>query len=164
MDYLVEFFFKHKWATFAKGQLGFANRPSWLLMALIGLALGLLVYFLYIRPGYRINSKAKLGMIALRASLLALLLIMLMRPVVVVPSIIPKSTSVAVLTDDSRSMQLADENNRRRIDAVPLADDQHTLALQLHRALLSWTRGRVGRAAGRAIRPRPGTTRHRPRR
>ncbi|MGH9832032.1 MAG: glutamine amidotransferase [Blastocatellia bacterium] len=118
MDHLVEFFFKHKWSTFAKGQLGFANRPSWLLIALAALALGLLVYFLYVRPGYRINSKAKLGMIALRASLLALLLIMLMRPVVVVPSIIPKSTSVAVLADDSRSMQLADENNRRRIDAA----------------------------------------------
>ncbi len=118
MDQLLQFFFKHKWSTFAKGQFSLANRPSWLLIVLIALALGLLIYFLYIRPGYRINSNSKWGLIALRAGLLALLLIMLMRPVVVVPSVIPKSTSVAVLADDSRSMQLADENNRTRIDAV----------------------------------------------
>jgi uncharacterized membrane protein len=118
MDHLVQLFFKHKWSTFAKGQFGFANRPSWLLIALIGLALGLLVYFLYLRPGYRINSRARFALVALRASLLALLLIMLMRPVVVVPSIIPKSTSLALLADDSRSMQLADENNRSRLDAA----------------------------------------------
>lgn len=118
MDQLVQFFFKHRWSTFAKGDLGFANRPSWLLIALIVIALGLLIYFLYVRPGYRINTKTRWGLVALRATLLALLAVMLMRPVVVVPSVIPKSTGVAVLTDDSRSMQLADENGRTRLDAT----------------------------------------------
>ena len=118
MDQLVQFFFKHKWSTFIKGEFGFANRPSWVLIVLLALVLGLLIYFLYLRPGYRLNAGNKWGLIALRTSLLAVLLIMLMRPVVVIPSIIPKSTSVAVLADDSRSMQLADENNRSRIDAV----------------------------------------------
>src|SRR5215470_16676127 len=118
MDQLIQLFFKHKWAIFAKGQFGFANRPSWIWIAFGAAALGLLVYFLYVRPGYRIDSKSKFGLVALRASFLALLLIMLMRPVVVVPSIIPKSASVAVIADDSRSMRLNDENGRSRIDAV----------------------------------------------
>jgi uncharacterized membrane protein len=118
MDQFLQIFFKHKWSIFTKGEFGFANRPSWLMIALIALAIGLLIYFLYIRPGYRINSGSRWGLIILRASLLALLLIMLMRPVVVVPSIIPKSTGVAILADDSRSMQLEDENNRSRIDAA----------------------------------------------
>jgi uncharacterized membrane protein len=118
MDQLIQLFFKHKWAIFAKGQLGFASRPSWIWIALGVAALGLLVYFLYVRPGYRIDSKSKFGLVALRASFLALLLIMLMRPVVVVPSIIPKSASVAVIADDSRSMRLNDENGRSRVDAV----------------------------------------------
>jgi uncharacterized membrane protein len=118
MDQFIQLFFKHKWSAFAKGELGFANRPSWLLIVPIALALGLLVYALYVRPAYRINSQLKWGLIALRATLLALILILLMRPVVVVPSIIPKSTSVAVLADDSRSMQLEDEKNRSRIVAA----------------------------------------------
>jgi hypothetical protein len=118
MDQFIQLFFKHKWSTFAKGELGFANRPSWLVLGLVALALGLLVYFLYLRPGYRINTQIKWGLIALRTTLLALLLILLLRPVIVVPSIIPKSTSVAVLADDSRSMQLKDEQNRSRIEAA----------------------------------------------
>jgi uncharacterized membrane protein len=118
MDQLIQFFFKYKWSIFAKGQFGFASRPSWIWLALGAAALGLLVYFLYIRPGYRINSKTKIGLIGLRAALLALLLIILMRPVMVVPSIIPKSASVAVIVDDSRSMRLTDENGRSRIDAA----------------------------------------------
>src|SRR5499433_3226757 len=118
MDQLIQLFFKHKWSIFAKGQFGFASRPSWIWIAFGVSALGLLIYFIYIRPGYRINSKSKFGLVALRASLLALLLILLLRPVVIVPSIIPKSTSVALLVDDSRSMQLKDENGRSRIDAA----------------------------------------------
>ena len=125
MDQFVQFFFKHKWSTFAKGQLGFANRPSWLVILLIALALGALIYFLYLRPGYRLNHQSRWGLITLRAGLLALLTIMLMRPVVVVPSVIPKSTSVAILADDSRSMQLSDENGRTRAAATQavLAND-----------------------------------------
>lgn len=114
----MQFLFKHKWSTFAKGNFAFANRPSWLILVLLALLLGALIYFLYIRPGYRINSQAKWGLMALRAGLLALLFIMLMRPVVVVPSVIPKSTSVAILADNSQSMTLADENNRSRLDAT----------------------------------------------
>ncbi len=118
MDRLVQFFFKHKWSTFAKGEIVFANRPSWLLVIILALVLGALIYFLYLRPGYRITSASKWGLIGLRAGLIALLFVMLMRPVVVIPSIIPKSTSVAILADDSRSMELADENNRSRLDTA----------------------------------------------
>jgi uncharacterized membrane protein len=118
MDSVVQFFFKHKWSTFAKGDFGFANRPSWLILVLLAALLGALIYFLYIRPGYKLNSQSKWGLMALRAGLLAVLFIMLMRPVVVVPSIIPKSTTVAVMADNSESMTLSDENNRSRLDAT----------------------------------------------
>lgn len=118
MDGLVQFFFKHKWSTFAKGDFGFANRPSWLILILLAALLGALIYFLYIRPGYKLNSQSKWGLMALRAGLLAVLFIMLMRPVVVVPSVIPKSTSVAVMADASESMTLSDENSRSRLDAT----------------------------------------------
>lgn len=118
MDQLVQLFFKYKWSTFTRGEFGFANRPSWLIVLLAAAALAAFVYFLYIRPGYRIASGSRLAMIALRACLLGLIILMLMRPVLIVPQVIPKSTTVAVLADDSRSMQLADEDNRPRIEAV----------------------------------------------
>jgi uncharacterized membrane protein len=118
MDYLVEFLFKHKWAVFAKGQLSFVNRPSLAIIALIALLIGLLIYFLYVRPGYRLTSRWQAALIALRVALFALLGLLLMRPVMVVPSVIPKSTYLAVLADDSRSMQLNDEQGRSRTQAV----------------------------------------------
>lgn len=122
MDQLVQFFFKLSPSTFAKGKLALANRPAgmplWLLLLMAASAIAALVYFLYIRPNYRINTQSRWGLIALRATLLAALAVMLMRPVVVVPSVIPKSTNLAVLADDSRSMELADEGGRKRIDVI----------------------------------------------
>ncbi len=118
MDRLVEFLFKYRWATFAKGQLGFANRPAWWMLALLGLLIAGLIYFLYVRPPFRISQMSRVALIALRTGLVALLTIMLMRPVVVIPSVIPKSTTVALLADTSRSMSLSDENGRTRLDAV----------------------------------------------
>jgi uncharacterized membrane protein len=118
MDTLLQLFFKYRWSTFAKGQLGFANRPTWWIVLLLALAVGALIYFVYVRPTYRISNLTRVALIGLRAALVALIAIMLMRPVVVIPSVIPKSTSVAVLTDDSRSMTLNDENGRTRLDAA----------------------------------------------
>lgn len=118
MDTLLQLFFKYRWSTFAKGQLGFANRPAWWVLMLLALALGALIYFVYVRPDYRISSLNRTALIALRTALVALLAIILMRPVVVIPSVIPKSTAVAVLADDSRSMTLQDENGHSRLDAA----------------------------------------------
>jgi uncharacterized membrane protein len=134
MDQLVQFLFKYKWSVFAKGHLGWANRPSWPLIVLAILLISALVYYLYGRQGQapkRPGTGTRAGLVILRASLLALLFILLMRPVLVVPSVIPKSTSLAVLADNSRSMQLADEGGRTRIENEKtfLSDQKLTRAL-----------------------------------
>lgn len=118
MDPLIQFLFKYKWSVFAKGDLRLANRPGWLLMTMILAALAAIIYFLYIRPGYRISAPNRLGLAALRAALLMVLALLLMRPVLVISSVIPQSTSVAILADNSRSMTLADEEGRPRLEAV----------------------------------------------
>jgi uncharacterized membrane protein len=41
-----------------------------------------------------------------------------MRPVIVVPAVLPQSSYVLILMDDSSSMKLADENNPSRLDTV----------------------------------------------
>lgn len=118
MDQVLEFLFKYKWSIFSKGDLQFANRPSWLILTLVVIALGALVYFLYLRPAYRISPQRRFGLVALRAALLLFLALLLMRPVLVISSVIPQSTSIAILADNSRSMQLEDENGRSRLAAV----------------------------------------------
>ena len=62
MDQFVQFLFKYKWSLFAKGDLRLANRPSWLILALILIAFGALIYFLYIRPPYRISISNRVGL------------------------------------------------------------------------------------------------------
>ena len=119
MDQLVRFFFKYSPTVFAKGTFGFANRPSWLVSAVMALLLVALVYFLYFRAGYRITTRSQALLTGLRAGLLGLLAFLLLRPVIVVPSIIPKSSAVAVLADDSRSMKLTDEIVPRNVSLSP---------------------------------------------
>ncbi len=121
MDQLFQLLFKYKWTVFSKCVLGFASRPSWFLIILLAAGLALLVYIIYIRPGYRLTSARQIALTALRASLLALIGLLLLRPVLVVSSVVPQSTSLAVLVDESRSMQLSDEGGQTRLAAVKSA-------------------------------------------
>lgn len=119
MDQLFQFLFKHSRTVFAKGQFAFANRPSWLVIALVALLVAALAYFLYVRPGYRLRTGTQAALTGLRVALLALLALLLLRPVMVVSSVIPKSTYVAVLADDSRSMRLTDEPGYKAVSLSP---------------------------------------------
>lgn len=119
MDQLVRFFFKHERAVFANGQFGFEARPSFVLLVLVALAAAVVAYLVYVRPRTRLSSRSLVGLIALRILFLLLLAFLLLRPVIVVPSVIPRSSSVALLVDDSRSMQLRDEaGGQSRIEAL----------------------------------------------
>lgn len=118
MDRLFQFFFKHSPTVFNKGHFSFAARPSFVIIVLLALLAAALVYFLYFRGGQRLTTAPRVGLTALRVALVGFLALLLMRPVLVVSSVIPKSNYIAVLADDSRSMQLNDENGRTRIQAV----------------------------------------------
>jgi uncharacterized membrane protein len=132
MDQLVQLLFGHERAVFTNGQFGFEVRPRLVWLIVSALLLGLFIYFVYIRPRTRLAGSKLLGLVALRTALFVLLLFMLLRPVVVVPSVIPRSSYVALLADDSRSMQLADApGGRTRLEAVKsslLAPDAPFLA------------------------------------
>jgi uncharacterized membrane protein len=118
MDNLFQFFFKYKPSLFAKGQITLASRPSVLILILLTLLAGGLIYFLYFRGAFKLDSWPRIGLAALRVALIGLLALLLMRPSLVVSSVIPKANYVAILGDDSRSMQLNDENGATRNQAV----------------------------------------------
>ena len=119
MNQLVRFLFGHEQAVFTNGRFGFDVRPGPLLLVLIVLLAGAFIYFIYIRPRIRLSKGTTATLIALRVALLTLLVTLLLRPVVVVSSVIPRSSYVAILVDDSVSMKLHDmPDGNARIDNV----------------------------------------------
>ena len=119
MDSLVRFLFGHEQAVFANGRFGFDVRPGALLLVLIFLLAAVFVYFIYLRPRIRLPKRTTATLVALRAALLSLMIVLLLRPVVVVSSVIPRSSYVAVVVDDSLSMKLHDApGGATRLDAI----------------------------------------------
>ncbi len=122
MNQLVRFLFGHEQAVFTNGRFGFDVRPGVLLLVLIVLLVAAFTYFIYLRPRLRLPKRTTATLIALRVALLTLLVTLLMRPVVVVSSVIPRSSYVAIVVDDSISMKLHDmPDGSARIDSVKQA-------------------------------------------
>lgn len=122
MDFLVRFLFGHEQAVFTNGRFGFGVRPGAFLLILIFLLAVAFVYFIYLRPRIRLPRKTTAALIALRATLLMLMIALLLRPVVVVSSVIPRSSYVALVVDDSLSMKLHDApGGASRLDTVKQA-------------------------------------------
>ena len=119
MDSLVRFLFGHEQAVFTNGRFGFDVRPNILLLVLIFLLAGAFIYFIYLRPRIRLPKRTTATLIALRATLLTVMIVLLLRPVVVVSSAIPRSSYVALVVDDSLSMKLHDvPGGETRLDTV----------------------------------------------
>lgn len=118
MEQVVSFLFNHRQALFSKSQFSFGARPSMLVLVALIAGLALLAYFLYAVPAVRLALRWRVALIALRCALVGVILFCVMRPVIVVPSVIPQSSYAAVLMDDSASMKLPDEASHTRLDAV----------------------------------------------
>src|SRR5688572_10108178 len=122
MNQIVRFLFGHEQAVFTNGRFGFDVRPGPFLLVLIVLLAGAFIYFVYLRPRIRLSKRTTATLIALRLALLTVLVTLLLRPVVVVSSVIPRSSYVAVLVDDSLSMKLPDvPGGATRLDSVKQA-------------------------------------------
>src|SRR5918993_3804879 len=122
MNQLVRFLFGHEQAVFTNGRFGFDVRPSAVILVLIILLAAAFIYFIYLRPRVRLSKGTTATLIALRAALLAVMVVLLLRPVVVVSSVIPRSSYVAMLVDDSVSMKLRDtQGGATRLDTVKQA-------------------------------------------
>src|SRR5919106_6965992 len=122
MSQLVRFLFGHEQAVFTNGRFGFDVRPAPLLLILIVLLAGVFVYFIYLRPRVRLSKGPTATLIALRVALLTIMVVLLLRPVVVVSSVIPRSSYVAMVIDDSVSMKLRDvPGGATRLESVKQA-------------------------------------------
>ncbi|HUF25498.1 MAG TPA: hypothetical protein VMM18_00855 [Gemmatimonadaceae bacterium] len=112
-DALFEFLFKYRPVMFERGDIAFAtSRPlavAALLMALAAAA----ALITYARVGGKSGPRDRLILGGVRVALVALLLFCLLRPTLLVPTSVPQRNFLAVLLDDSRSMQIGDIGEAR---------------------------------------------------
>src|SRR3954470_3222144 len=112
MGALARLLFGHERAVFSNGQFSFDVRPRVWLILLGTILLSLFIYYVYVRPRLRVSRRTTVILASLRAALIVLVAFMLLRPVVVVSSAVPRSSYVALAIDDSLSMKLQDTPGR----------------------------------------------------
>ena len=111
---LFEFLFKYRPLIFDQGE--FALRASWFgLLAAAAAAAGAFLTFrtyLQVRGNSKPLDRAVLA--GIRIAALAVLAFCLLRPVLVLSSVVPQENFLGILIDDSRSMQIADGDETPR--------------------------------------------------
>lgn len=112
MGSIARLLFGHERAVFTNGQFGFDVRPRLWLILLFAIFLAVFIYFVYVRPRLRVGKGTTFILALLRTMLIVLVMFMLLKPVVVVSSAVPRSSYVAVAIDDSLSMKLQDTPGR----------------------------------------------------
>ncbi len=113
-DGLFKFFFELSPVVFSQGEFRFApTTGSYLAAAAIAAAAALAIYAYRTGVGHR---SQRVGLAAIRLVILAVLLVCMFRPLLVVKASVPQQNFVAVLVDDSRSMQIADVDGKPRAD------------------------------------------------
>jgi len=153
MEPIFSFLFKYRPLLFQAGDVRLmAPWPLLVTLLVVGAvaAIGILTYT---RTPGRATGVERGAMVALRLAALGVLLLCLFQPTLVVTSVVPQRNFVGVLIDDSRSMNLADEDGRSRADWLreTLDADQSRLLLDLsERFTLRFFRfsGETSRVAG----------------
>jgi uncharacterized membrane protein len=112
---LFTFLFKYGPVVFENGRLVFESTQP---LVWIGAALSvvLLTTALYFRQRYRVGAGTVGLLAALRIATVTVILFALLQPALTISTIVPGENFLAVLIDDSRSMQLADDGTVTRGD------------------------------------------------
>ena len=115
---MFEFLFKYRPVVFERGDLSL-SLPLWAFGLVLVVVGALVVLGLeYRRVGPNVTNRDRWILTALRACAFGVLAFMLLRPVLLVSTVVPRKNYVAVLMDDSRSMRVADENGETRAQQV----------------------------------------------
>ncbi|MBI3653003.1 MAG: hypothetical protein HY231_18410 [Acidobacteria bacterium] len=118
MEQLISFLFKYRAAVFSKSHFAFGARLNIVLLMALFIGLAALLYFIYVRFSVQLPKHWRIALICLRTALMALLVFIIMRPIIVVPAVLPQSSYVVVLMDDSASMKLPEAGAISRLEAL----------------------------------------------
>ncbi len=117
-DALFRFFFELSPVVFSQGEFRFAaSTGSYLAAAALAIAAGLAIVAYRGSQG-KARPRDRIALAAIRLAILAIILFCMFRPLLVVKAAVPQQNFVAVLVDDSRSMQIADVGGQPRASYV----------------------------------------------
>lgn len=114
MESVFTFLFKYRPLLYEEGQVAF--QPPLPAVVLLVLALGAiaLVAWTYRRPMAKARRSDRIALAALRSTAFLVLFFCLLRPVLVLSSVVPQQNYLGILIDDSRSMRIADDGDAPR--------------------------------------------------
>ena len=113
MDSFVELLFKYRPVVFERGDLVLAAPLP--IVILVGiLAISLALGWAYRRARGKSTPRDRLVLTVVRAAIVVLAGVALLRPTLLLSTAVPQKNAVAILIDDSRSMRIADADGRPR--------------------------------------------------
>jgi uncharacterized membrane protein len=111
--------FGYRPVVFQQGEFRFVpTTGAYVAVALVALAVVAAILTYRAARGRDSTARHKLVLTTLRLATLALVMFCLFRPVLVVKAAVSQQNFLAVLVDDSRSMQIADWNGKARADFI----------------------------------------------
>ena len=113
-----ETFFKYQPIVYERGELAFQLLDNPAFFALFAVAALVGAYFLYRTLQTPPSSLSAWGMVALRAGTFVVLVFILMRPVLNISTVLPQESYLAVVIDNSESMQIQDNGQDSRADLM----------------------------------------------
>ena len=113
LESLFQFLFEYRPTVFRHGDFRFAPPAGAPVAAAVVIAAVAIAFVSYRILRTRVQWKERAALAVLRLVALGILLFCIFRPVLVVKAAVAQQNVVGVLIDDSRSMQLTDENGSR---------------------------------------------------
>ena len=150
LERLFQALFTYRPIVFQQGEFRFDITTASLVGAVLAGLVMLGAIFTYRRVGHG-RTRDRVVLTALRLTALAVVILCLLRPTLVVRAAVDQQNVVAVLLDDSRSMQIADWNGKPRAEFLrqQFAGDASPLLKSLSNKFLVRT-FRFSSAASRA--------------
>src|ERR1043166_226950 len=116
IESVFAFLFKYRLEVFEKGDLVFGAPSSVIFRLALGLIIGGPAVMTYAGVRGKSTRRDRWILSALRVASLVVLVICLFRPMLLLSAAVPQRNFVALLLDDSRSMQIADNGKKTRAE------------------------------------------------
>jgi uncharacterized membrane protein len=118
LERLFELLFKYRPVVFERGEFAFA--PPWpaVLVLVLAVAAAVPAVLLYRRTRGRLDRRDRVVLSMLRVAAVGILGFCLLRPMLIVQTVVPQENFLGILVDDSRSMQITDGGDASRAERV----------------------------------------------